>query len=461
MRRTRTIHLLRMKLLAAVLALGIAGQATAATYYVNGGNTAAKDDNDGAEKTPWKTVQKAAGVAKAGDTVIVKAGSYAERVTVTASGEKDKLITFQGEPRRQAKVLGFLIQGDYLRIRGFEITNDAKGNEAVAVHCGNAYDKTARKGCQILDNFIHDIDGKGIISGTDALAKDNLLKNVGWGIVAYSNTLVENNEIDTLMIKWGEKDGKRQVVSNNKYAFFAGDNITFRGNYFHHPRLEDMIGPGVCFFRSWDAGGMGPSHHILIENNRGFNATHASEPGGEVLKQSSHITFRNNLFVNTIYVGVLPKEWTNITIVHNTFINCGAYPVWFQTERQCEGAVVRNNLIAYYKHKPPEGAPAGESGIANYSHPKVTIDCDYNLIFGCKNRGYGQHDITAEPQFVDPDKGDFRLKPGSPGIDMGVDVGLKTDLEGTPRPQGKAPDIGAFELKAADPKPAPADGDRK
>jgi len=73
------------------------------------------------------------------------------------------------------------------------------------------------------------------------------------------------------------------------------------------------------------------------------------------------------------------------------------------------------------------------------------LNCDYNLFFGCENRGYGEHDITAEPQFVDPDHGDFRLKAGSPGIDAGCDAGLKTDLPGNPRPQGAAYDIGCYE----------------
>ncbi len=47
------------------------------------------------------------------------------------------------------------------------------------------------------------------------------------------------------------------------------------------------------------------------------------------------------------------------------------------------------------------------------------------------------------------------LLPGSPAIDAGVAVvGLSTDQRGTSRPQGRAPDIGAFELAGGD-VPAP------
>ena len=42
------------------------------------------------------------------------------------------------------------------------------------------------------------------------------------------------------------------------------------------------------------------------------------------------------------------------------------------------------------------------------------------------------------------------LLPGSPAIDAGVAVpGVTTDQRGVPRPQGQAPDIGAFESRSA------------
>jgi hypothetical protein len=48
--------------------------------------------------------------------------------------------------------------------------------------------------------------------------------------------------------------------------------------------------------------------------------------------------------------------------------------------------------------------------------------------------------------FVDPARGDFRLRKGSPAIDAGSpDLAPKTDIAGTPRPQGDAVDLGAYE----------------
>ncbi len=71
---------------------------------------------------------------------------------------------------------------------------------------------------------------------------------------------------------------------------------------------------------------------------------------------------------------------------------------------------------------------------------------------------FGESTITggpnqmAPPLFVNAATGDYREAPGSPTIDAGsTDQIGAFDLEGNPRNQGAAPDIGAFELA-----PAPA-----
>jgi len=438
--------------IAAVLVL-LTAPATAATHYVDGADEEASDVGAGSEAAPWKTIAHAVDRVQTGDTVIIRPGQYDELVKVTASGTENKLITFRADPSRKARVKGFVLEGDYISIEGFEITNGTDG--ANGIFAGEAHQKTARTGCRMIDNFIHDLRGTGVFSGEKALVRGNLIRNVGRGMFVNGGTLVADNEVDTLVPRMVEKDGKTRPAKT-QYAFFAGDDITFRGNTFHGTAEKHLLsGMGVDFFVTWDAWIIGPSHRILIENNRCSGATHGSEPEAKKLRQSSHITYRNNLFMNTVHVGVLPKEWTHVTVENNTFINCGAYPVWFQTARQTEGSVVRNNLIAYWNHTQPEkyGWHAAESGVANYplhedkSHPSFV--CDYNMFWACKNRGYGEHDFTAEPQFVDPEGGDFRLKPGSPGVDAGMTIeGIGADLRGVKRPQGKGYDVGCYETES-------------
>jgi hypothetical protein len=62
----------------------------------------------------------------------------------------------------------------------------------------------------------------------------------------------------------------------------------------------------------------------------------------------------------------------------------------------------------------------------------------------------GAGNIAADPRFVDPAHGDFHLGAGSPAIDAGAvqDRALPSDLDGHPRVQGSAPDLGALETSA-------------
>ena len=49
---------------------------------------------------------------------------------------------------------------------------------------------------------------------------------------------------------------------------------------------------------------------------------------------------------------------------------------------------------------------------------------------------------------VDPAHGDLRTGPGSPAIDAGDPASFPaTDVTGAPRPRGRAPDAGAYEIR--------------
>ena len=66
-------------------------------FYVDTQNPAASDANPGTQTQPWRTIQKAASTAAAGDKVIVKAGEYNEFVTMQQNGTAENPIVFEGE----------------------------------------------------------------------------------------------------------------------------------------------------------------------------------------------------------------------------------------------------------------------------------------------------------------------------------------------------------------------------
>ena len=64
---------------AAMLAVLAASSAFAAQIFVAGSDPKASDKNPGTEARPLKTIQKAASLATAGDTVFIRAGRITRR----------------------------------------------------------------------------------------------------------------------------------------------------------------------------------------------------------------------------------------------------------------------------------------------------------------------------------------------------------------------------------------------
>ncbi len=95
------------------------------------------------------------------------------------------------------------------------------------------------------------------------------------------------------------------------------------------------------------------------------------------------------------------------------------------------------------------------------------IEVDYNLAFNsdgssppcsqtvgwvCQNPPPA-HDLwKVDPKFVNPSENDYHLQSISPAINAGVTISsVANDYDGNSRPQGSAPDIGAYEYVGAAP----------
>ena len=88
-----TYSALLSALLALTLIIGLwANSAQATAYYVS---TVGSDSNVGTLALPFRTIQKAASLMRAGDTCLIRGGTYRETVTPTNSGKSDAPITFE------------------------------------------------------------------------------------------------------------------------------------------------------------------------------------------------------------------------------------------------------------------------------------------------------------------------------------------------------------------------------
>jgi len=61
-----------------------------------------------------------------------------------------------------------------------------------------------------------------------------------------------------------------------------------------------------------------------------------------------------------------------------------------------------------------------------------------------RKRGHDVHSIVADPMFIDPDHGDFRLKRDSPAISLGIESIDARSAGRTGHPPAVAPQTRAF-----------------
>lgn len=84
----------------------IAPELIAKTYVVNNAHVNASDVNLGTEAGPLRTIHRAAQLAQPGDTVLVHAGVYRERVAPVRGGKEGQPIVYTAAPREQVVIKG-------------------------------------------------------------------------------------------------------------------------------------------------------------------------------------------------------------------------------------------------------------------------------------------------------------------------------------------------------------------
>ena len=94
------------------------------TFFVDQRHPQAGDDNPGTEGRPFRTIQRAADVARyrgedwPGDKIIVKAGVYREMVTLRYGGDEDCSIDISAAPGEEVWVKGSDVVKDWIRDAG-------------------------------------------------------------------------------------------------------------------------------------------------------------------------------------------------------------------------------------------------------------------------------------------------------------------------------------------------------
>jgi Right handed beta helix region/Protein of unknown function (DUF1565) len=243
---------------------------TGTAFYVS---PTGSDSATGTSAAPWRTIQKAADMLQAGQTAIVAAGNYGERVSIAHSGTSTGPITLQAADQANVHLLGFDLTGSNWKLSGFDISTRTNGREGYGIHVSGsaAYDT-------IQNNYIHELCHEGIFM-EPGVSHISVLNNRIWRAemagaqVDGTNDLIQGNEV------WGTQ--QEPVLAGGIYsgcvtpggadadAFrFFGQHNVFRSNYLHdiYTALPTNPDPHTDCFQTWGSTAM-KVDDILIERN--------------------------------------------------------------------------------------------------------------------------------------------------------------------------------------------------
>lgn len=381
-----------------------------------------------AQGCDFSTIQAAIDAAFYGDTILVRAGTYAESINfngkeiavvaeqgasaTSISGSEGPVVTFDSQETRSAV------------LQGFTITNGLASNGG-GIKIEAASPSIAEN--IIVDNLACAGAGISIRFGSPLVIRNQIVGNAkfgcsggtgGGGIYIGGASVAE--VIDNLIADNATSDG-------GGISLFAAGDPTIRGNEIRN-NVAAYDGGGIRLVNRSDA---------LITQNL-VHGNVAAEGGGLAWLVPS---------------GARGPRLVNNTIANNhSPMGSGVHAAGFQ-----EQAALYNNIIV------------GKLG-------QVAVLCDstygarepifaYNDVFSEGAAAYGgacsdytgeRSNISRDPLFLNPEEGDFDIGAMSPVIDAGdtllVDLPLD-DFGGKPRPMdgdgdGVAEaDIGAFEYQ--------------
>ena len=466
---------------------------TCPTYYYI--STNGDDSNPGTELLPWKTLAKAASMATAGVTVLIRQGTYNERLELLFSGTAEEPVTFTSYPGEIATLTGMgmeppaewddagliWINGlSYIKISGLKVMNslstgiDVQHSNYITIE-KNYVDSTYGPGIHTnsCENIV--VDGNEVILAcmhsteeSISFAVTNLfeIKNnhvhdgISIGIdvkVGSSRGSIFNNEVNNqsgsigiYVDGWDSYEYNIDVFNNIShdndigFALTSENGGTIDGIKLHHNISYNNQQRGIML-GGWGIGQTHDLKNIQIYQNEFYENGFGIEIGSYTGTTLNSIEIANNLSYHNKYAGVRIScfDWPageysirNISILNNTIYRNGTLGNGWDAD---------NGGINFFNITPGNvlirnNIVSSNAGCTIHVSPEVPADSvtiDYNFFDGFLNVPYetaGTNAVYGSPSFVDTLINNFHLQDTSACIDKGDPDQEYNDPEDPNRP---------------------------
>ena len=406
------------------------------TIYVDQADPNCSATGPGTAAEPLCTITQGVNRAVAGNTVIVKAGTYLEYVKVTKSGTSTQPIVIRAEPGANVVVSGQfrgfeLLNRSWVTIQGFTVSDTSSYGIYVSgsSHIVIADNHVTRAGQPLASLTRYGIE---LANTTDSVVSGNTTDhNTDAGIALIGGTTgvtVENN------VSFANARGHTRAAPGIDVR--SGGN-TLLGNVVH-----DNEDSGIQIFSS----GGNPSPNNLLVNNlcydNGDHGIDVSSAGGQRI-------IGNDVYRNATSGINVEGPSGGTTLSNNISVDNAIGSTGTKGNIRVDPASVAGTTLDY--------------DLVYMSAPGPTIvwnSVNYNTLAAfTAATGREAHGREAAPQWIAPAAGNFHLAAGSPAIDAadsGAVGASDTDIEGRPRVDnplvadtGAGPrtydDIGAYE----------------
>ncbi|HEY74696.1 MAG TPA: DUF1565 domain-containing protein [Thermoflexia bacterium] len=467
---------------AVFLLLSTPAIAASATRYV--ATTGEDSSNDCLDSgAPCATIQRAVSQANAGDEIRVAQGVYTDLHVIggiTSVVRVDRDLTIRGgytttdwsvaHPLTQPTIIDaqgqgrgvVIIQDISTTLEGLRITNGAAFRGAGVQASAGA--QVTISGCWVYNNRAERYSGGiHVYSGSLTLTNSYIYSNTaGWdgggvnvsysrgrlvGNSIYSNTAVLYNAGGVYLNYASHVILEDNHVYSNTASYFGGgvylwtsNDVTMTGNYIHG-NAAGHSGGGVYLTHSGD---------VSLAGNHVYSNT-AQGGGGVYVNQSSDVTMTNNLVVENRLTS--PSGWGTALSLYGSSVRLLHGTIAHNTGGLGGGIAVENNSTLWVTNTILVSHTVGITVAAGST---ATLEA---TLWGsgawaniADTGGDGTivrtRDIRGDPDFVDPDGGDYHIGDFSAAAGAGVDAGVTTDIDGDPRPipAGTPPDLGADEI---------------